>query len=111
MGRESATAFHPHCVIYNIADTTTPKFALKASREKEKKKLYRTVGVKTKKKTLSNSKHVSLSDTLSVSAWMFEHGVNIHATVLSSHAKISAAFLMNITLTAGSYIYDIHRFL
>lgn len=34
MGRENATAFHPHCVIYNISDTTTPKFALRASREK-----------------------------------------------------------------------------
>lgn len=34
MGRENATAFHPHCVIYNISDTTTPKFALRASQEK-----------------------------------------------------------------------------
>lgn len=38
MGRGSATAFHPHCVIYNITDTTTPKFTPRVSWEKEKKK-------------------------------------------------------------------------
>lgn len=27
MGREAAAAFHPRCVIYKIADTTTPKYA------------------------------------------------------------------------------------
>lgn len=38
MGRESETVFHPRGVIYIITDTATPNFALKASREKEKKK-------------------------------------------------------------------------
>lgn len=42
MGRGSATAFHPHCVIYNITDTTTLKFAqgvcIEKESEREKKK-------------------------------------------------------------------------
>lgn len=40
MGRGSATAFHPHCVIYNITDTTTPKFTPRVSWEKKIKKIY-----------------------------------------------------------------------
>lgn len=49
MGRGSATVFHPHCVIYNITDTTTPKFTLRVSSEREKKKLYHFIRVKTMK--------------------------------------------------------------
>lgn len=35
MGRESANAFHPGCVIYNITDTATPKSDLRESLEKK----------------------------------------------------------------------------
>lgn len=55
MGRERATAFHPHSVIYNITDTASPKFALRASGEGKKKEKRNHV-------EQINSKHVPLLD-------------------------------------------------
>lgn len=107
MGRESATAFHPHCVIYNIADTTTPKFALGASREKTA--ISCSQGKNKRKKKLTTPNVFScLSDTVPVAA------NQKHICQLQSRCQllvvvwciilldlISAILIMRVTLTAG----------
>lgn len=69
MGRGSATAFHPHCVIYNITDTTTHKFAQGVHWEREKKKkLYDFVGVKKMNELTTVNMSPCRCDTFPVSA-------------------------------------------
>lgn len=66
MGRGSATVFHPHCVIYNITDTTTPKFTLRVSSEREKKKALSFHQGKNNERII-NKEHVSLLHSPSLS--------------------------------------------